>query len=196
MKLDDTITPGYGKWKSGGHGGPDDRWLYPSLEDFHPLTFYALTISPNHFVTGDSDTGMTEHVTGVFTDILPLFTKADYVLRPEISTKSTLLHYHGTIMWSDRMAITQFYWYTMRALKTICTFTIKPIDSNEKWHDYCVKQRLHMKPFMQSLNLRYRLTNGLKSPFVKTKRSLKDVLSPELGKQEKDTIISRLIIKN
>lgn len=184
-----TTQPGISRWNP-----HKEKYVYPCLEDFHPLTFYALTINPNDLIHSESDQ-VTEVVNAVFADILPFFYKAEYVLRPEISTKSNLLHYHGTIMFSERDDITKFYWYIIRKLKTVCTFTIKPIADQNDWHVYVIKQRLHMKPFMQSMNLRYRITNSHKSPYVKTKQQkvYMDPLDPEKGKTTTPIIISSLL---
>lgn len=157
-----------------------EAYVYPHLEDFHPMVSYALTVSPNALLRGDS---VIECVNEVYSKIMPCFVRSSYTIRPEISTKSTILHYHGTIMWNDRKDITNFYWYNIHQLKSLCTFTIKTIDKPEDWHQYCVKQRLHMKEFMTQFNLRYRLTHNIKSPYIKVIRKTTNPL---------DVMVSRL----
>lgn len=156
-----TQLAGNQKW-----GNKKDAYDYPTLENFHPMCTYALTISPISILRSDI---LTECVANVSCDILPLFCKAEYELRPEISTKSTILHYHGTLKFPNHMEITKFYFYTIQKLKSVCTFTIKPIDDISIWSLYCKKQRLHMKPFVNSFNIRYKLTHSDKSIYIKVK---------------------------
>lgn len=152
-----------------------DPYVYPHLEDFHPMVNYAITISPSQLLRADS---LVESVNDIFSSIMPCFRGTEYSIRPEISTKSTILHYHGIIQWNNRMDITNFYWKEIRKLKAMCTFTIKTIDNMEDWHKYCIKQRLHMKEFLLSCNLRYRLTNLHKSPYIKIKRPSTNKINP------------------
>lgn len=154
-----TTTTGGTQW-----GHKKDAYDYPSLEDFHPLVSYAITISPSAQMRSDS---VTECVSNISADILPFFKNAEYVLRPEISTKSCILHYHGTLLFPCRDDITKFYFYLITKLKCLCTFTIRPISDFPVWDQYCKKQRLHMKPFLAEYNLRYKLTHSIKSIFVK-----------------------------
>lgn len=160
------LANGKAKWHE-----KKDPFVYPHLEDFHPLVYYAVSISPNHLMRGMEGNSLVEAVSDLFNQIMPCFAGAEYVIRPEISTKSTILHYHGTIMWKNRMDITNFYWRDIRRLKSMCTFTIKTIDNPDDWHKYVIKQRLHMKDWMQSQNIRYRLTQNNKSPYVKIKNN-------------------------
>lgn len=150
-----------------------EAYVYPSLEDFHPMVDYALTISPNQLLRSDS---VLECVIEVFSKIMPCFPRAEWIIRPEISTKSTILHYHGIVRWEHRKDITNFYWYNIRQLKALCTFTIKTIDDMDVWHTYCIKQRLHMKEFAQQFNIRYRLTSLHKSPYVKVIKKVNNPL--------------------
>jgi len=122
---------------------------YPHLEDFHPLVDYALSISPNNLIRSDV---LTECVVNVYADIMPLFMKGTYIIRPEISTKSTILHYHGVLRFEDRDDITRFYFYMIPKLKSVCSFSIKGIDDMDVWIKYCKKQRLHMKSFCYKHN--------------------------------------------
>jgi len=147
-------------------GKSKPQYEYPSLEDFHPLVAYAITISPNEVIRSDS---LIECVTNIYCDILPLFKQygCQFTLRPELSTQNQILHYHGTILFPTRDGVTHFYFYNIVKLKSVCTFVIKHIDEMDTWIRYCKKQRLHMKPFTTENNLRYKLTETDKGALVK-----------------------------
>lgn len=158
-------TGGTPNWHIQGYQNKKPQYEYPSLEDFHPLVTYAITISPNPLLRSES---LIECVGSVHCDILPLISYgAEYTLRPEISTKSTILHYHGTILFPSREGVTHFYFYNIVKLKSVCTFVIKPIEDDIIWDKYCKKQRLHMKPFLNGNNLRYKLQHSDKSIYIK-----------------------------
>jgi len=129
--------------------------VYPHLEDIILHKKYALTINPQH-----QDKSLTcayfDHQK-LLNDGLAKYSV--FELRPEFSTKSTKLHYHGTIEFTSSKALCSWYFHKIPELKEQCTFTIVPITDYD-WYLYCIKQRHHMKPYFQSVNLPYKINNN------------------------------------
>lgn len=133
-----------------------ERFLYPKLEDFQLNTNYAFTISK------ESTTRSIHETVQEYEDIFTLLRGCNtiFTLRPELSTKSINLHYHGTLMFPTTTSLYKFYWSTIKLLKELCTFTILPISQEEpwQWYLYTIKQRWIMKPFFHSNNIQYKIT--------------------------------------
>lgn len=127
---------------------------YPHLEEILVGKPYALTINPAYQHTSFTDSYITHMDT-----ISLFFPYANVVLRPEISTKTTRLHYHGTVTFKKYSLIAPFYYFIIPKLKDQCTFTIKPIADYE-WSLYCVKSRHIMRPYLENIKLPYKITNS------------------------------------
>jgi uncharacterized protein YvpB len=127
---------------------------YPHLEDIQLNIPYALTINPSfqHHSFIESYCAHQQ----ILSDTLK--GNSTFKLRPEISTKSTRLHYHGTITFHSHKHLVAFYFHQIPKLKDNSTFSIKPIQDYE-WYLYCIKQRHHMKPYLAYTNLPYKITN-------------------------------------
>jgi len=122
-----------------------DKYDYPKLEDIVPKRDYALTINIAPHYQKNSFYENYNFLMDMLTDLLLPFAK--FKLRPEISTKSTLFHVHGTVNFISYSKILQFYTFTIKRLKEFCTFTIKKIE-NYDWYLYCIKQRHIIKPYL------------------------------------------------
>lgn len=136
-----------------------ERYIYPHLEDIIPFKRYAFTINPKPTLM-KSFTETYIHYTECIGQLLNLdFIR--YELRPEISTNSTLLHFHGTIEFTRAFHIPSFYFHTIPRLKDFCTFAIENIFSWE-WSYYIRKQRHMMKPYVQnSCHLPYHISSKI-----------------------------------
>jgi len=128
------------------------------LEDITVGKNYALTISPNLQTKSFSESYL-HHMDQIYKLLSPNTT---YKLRPEISTKSTILHFHGVIKFNKSINIPAFYYHTIPLLKEYCTFTIKPISDHE-WYLYCIKSRHIMKPYLCHLKLPYKIYSNMTS---------------------------------
>lgn len=130
---------------------------YPHLEDIVVGKDYALTINPARQLPEFVLTYL-EHKEFIESHLLG---SADYTLRPELSTKSTRLHWHGTLRFKSHRHLVSFYYVWIPRLKDHCNFSIKPID-DWQWKLYCIKQRHHMKSFISILKVPkivYKLTS-------------------------------------
>lgn len=125
-----------------------DKYDYPKLESLNHHTIYALTINPSPLF---QKTSLYENYLNITQNILePHFDKfTTYTLRPEISTKTTLYHVHGTVKFNSLNDLFTFYAFHISKLKDLCTFTIKPITTYD-WTIYCLKQRHIIKPYISA----------------------------------------------
>jgi len=74
---------------------------------------------------------------------------AQFDLRPELSTESNKLHFHGYIAFENSDKLSAFYFITIPHLKELCTFTLVPIEDHWIWYLYCRKQRHNLKHYIQ-----------------------------------------------
>lgn len=129
-----------------------ERFIYPHLEDIVVGKDYAFTISPKIQMRSFTETYLS-HMDQIHKLLSP---NVDYKLRPEISTQSTILHFHGVIRFKRAVKISAFYYHTIPLLKDFCTFTIKQIEDYE-WYLYCIKSRHIMKSYLEHCRLPYKL---------------------------------------
>lgn len=122
-------------------------------EQIHVLHVYAITInlakvSGHPLADFEEYFKMFHHLTKNLNLVL--------AIRPELSKKGRL-HYHGTIQFLDSASIIQFYYntYFKQSIQQSVNLLIGIIGDFNSWDIYCKKQRLHMKAFCQSLNLKY-----------------------------------------
>jgi len=142
------------------------RHVYPKLEDWKVNSPYAFSISPRHIpMTSFSENYL--HQMQTIHQILNLDFIA-YDLRPELSTDSTALHWHGTFSFKNQRNIASFYFHIIPRLKEFATFTIEPI-FDYQWTLYCRKQRHYLKPYIQNLcKLPYHFHSKLSHPALMT----------------------------
>lgn len=137
-----------------------EKFEYPKLEEIVINRDYAFTINvaPAYQKTSFFENQM--QLMDILADLVRPYAK--YEMRPEISTKSTLYHAHGTINFPSYSKLLQFYAFKIKQLKEFCTFTIKDID-DWRWHVYCRKQRHIIKPYLahtyDKIYLPYRMTH-------------------------------------
>lgn len=143
------------------------RFEYPHLDQIVVGRRYAITINPER-ITSKSFTETYVYCMDMITKLLN--PNVSYILRPEISTKSTMLHFHGDIKFVSAVKTSAFYFHTIPLLKDFCTFVIKPIEDHE-WGLYCIKSRHMMKPYLQTcIKLPYKLIHSHTiSSFIKEK---------------------------
>lgn len=122
-----------------------DKYDYPKLEELVPKRDYALTLNIAPHYQKNSFYENYIFLMEMLGDLVSPFAK--FKLRPEISTKSTLFHVHGTLNFLSYSKILQFYAFGIKRLKEFCTFVIKKID-NYDWYLYCIKQRHIIKPYL------------------------------------------------
>jgi len=134
---------------------------YPHLEDFALRKTYAFTVSPQY-----QRPSFTECYIAHMDILQLLIPYCTFVLRPEISTKGTRLHYHGVIRFDSSTLLVAFYYHIIPKLKDQCTFTIEEV-RDYQWYLYCVKSRHHMKPYLTHAKLHYKLTNNSISNIIK-----------------------------
>lgn len=120
------------------------KFQYPKLEDIEVKKDYAFTIAPQ--LQRESVIEQCDCDNAIF-NILNKY--CNYKVYPELSTKNTSWHYHGRITFCNALQIANFYFYAIRQLKNLCTFTIIPIDDNDpidsiQWYLYERKQRHNM----------------------------------------------------
>lgn len=125
---------------------------YPKLDNIMENVPYAFSLSPR--IQKES---VMEQIDSDEIYIFDILKNCSYNLFPELSTKSINWHYHGTIQFKDLLQIVSFYFYTIRKLKEVCTFTIVDIE-DEHWTLYCLKQRHYMFNLCHANNSQYRRT--------------------------------------
>lgn len=117
-----------------------EPYVYPKLEELMTRGTWAISMNPgtsNSYLEFYRDS--EQHFKKIFNNI-------SLDLRPEISTKSQLWHWHGYITFHRNIDYVNFYLH-IKELKDFCTFAIKPIDSWE-WFVYIRKQRPVIKPYI------------------------------------------------
>lgn len=134
------------------------KFTAPHLEDIEVGVTYAISINPIDEWHGGGQTllawvkkqynTLRENTHGV---IMELYPEASPTMR---------LHFHGTLVVKDIYG----YMKTLKALAPHCTYCIKQItdteedyQTDETWHEYCLKQVDIWKPLFKSSIMCYPL---------------------------------------
>lgn len=139
-----------------------EQWVYPSLEGMFPGLWYELTINPKMTSLSQSWTQYRDIIQWFHKHVKPILF-GTFVMIPEMSHKSTKVHFHGKIRWADYLALVNFYLH-IHQLKDLCTFTIWEYAHFEAgkhgdygdWMAYAYKQEFFTQAILNSDPLIYR----------------------------------------
>lgn len=136
---------------------PKPRNQIPAMETIDPSVTYAFNLNPS---TQYENQKKRFHICiNAHTILLKLLGDdkiVTWVLHPELSPTGRV-HYHGTIQIHDPF---NFYIRLSKFLEQ-STVVIKPITPDDKWHDYCHKQALIIKPNLKHYPLKSTYFNNL-----------------------------------
>lgn len=145
-----------------------ERNLYPPLEEIVPHLQYALSLSPD--LVSKAYIEQYRH----FEERIRPCLVGNVILRPELSTKSTRWHYHGTISFDNYVQITAFYQH-LSVLKEHSTIVLAEIDTFD-WYLYCIKQRAHIKSY---INANYNVKKQVVPYKIKFSKKTTHSVTPE-----------------